>query len=296
VNAEDLCKYESCPRRLAWSREYLPFRISPIGALYRALDAGLIGKAQDDAKSSMLKTAAMPGLDIEGADVYDIAVHLGTLANTIVAYLRGNDSPWKKVEPVRCPFEWESACYESPDGRLRRIVLVDRWTEERKLEEARSWRTIGEICALSREMLINAIVIGQSYGKRRVSHWARTFTHPKNHGIKFKKKTETLSASWKQVWREDWNGTTEDWLYQMQKDECFDDLVFALKVGIPNRQEEFVADMMRIGGEMLLLLQNPPMRRSGCFGFSPCPFLETCYRQEAKTPKDVGYLRYSDID
>ena len=39
MNAQDLCVFEMCPRRYVWSRSYVCFRISPIYALYQALDA-----------------------------------------------------------------------------------------------------------------------------------------------------------------------------------------------------------------------------------------------------------------
>jgi hypothetical protein len=295
ISAADLSIYETCTRRYSWSKTFVPFRVSPIAALYEALHAGLTGNGEADAKNALMKVAGMPGLDVEGASVYDVAVHLSFLAGIVVAYLRGKDGPWQVVKATP---EWESACYESPDGRIRRVVLVDRWTEDRKLEEARSWRTVGEICATGREMLLNAITIGSTSKNRRVGHWSRALTHPRNRGIRFKRKTASPSefaGSWLPVWRENSSVTTEDWLAGMQRDECYEDVVHSLRIGVPARRQEFLEDMARMAKEMAVLPETPPMRRQGCWGFSPCVFAETCHAKEWKSPAEHGWLRYSDL-
>jgi len=297
MNAQDLCIYEACPRRYVWTRTYVSFRISPIAALYQALDAGLRGSGEEDAKNKLISLAGNPGLDIAGPDVYDVAMHLAFLAGIVTAYLRGGDGAWTLVPSVYSPFPWEPAVYESPDGRIRRVVLVDRWSEERKIEEARSWRSIGEICATGREMLLNAVVIGSTHNKRRASHWTRALAHPRNRGIRFKKRTGSVefAGSWETVQRETWKGTTEDWLSAMQVDECFAELIHSMRISVPVRRKEFLADMARMAKEMASLGEDPPMRRAGCFGFTPCVFLETCHNRELVTPSSQGFLKYSDV-
>jgi hypothetical protein len=297
VNAQDLCVFESCPRRYVWTRSYVCFRISPIFALYQALDAGLRGSGEADAKNKLIALAGNPGLDITGPDVYDVAIHLAHLAGIVTAYLRGGDGAWTLVPPSSSPFLWEPAVYECPDGRIRRVVLVDRWGDDRKFEEARSWRSVGEICVTGREMLLNAVVIGSTHNKRRSSHWTRALTHPRNKGIRFKKRTGSaeFAGSWEMIQRESWPGTTEDWLGQMQEDGCFEDLVHSLRIAVPTRRKEFLADMARMEKEMAALPEDPAMRRAGCFGFSPCVFGEVCHSRELVTPTAVGYLKYSDL-
>jgi len=297
MTSNDLCIYELCARRYAWSRAYVSFRVSPIYALYQALDAGLRGNGEVDAKNKLIEIAGNPGLDIAGPDVYDVAIHLAHLAGIVTAYLRGRDESWRLVPAALTPFPWEPAVYESPDGRIRRVVLVDRWGDDRKVEEARSWRSVGEICVTGREMLLNAVVIGSTHNKRRTSHWTRALTHPRNKGIRFKKRTGSaeFAGSWETVQRESWTGTTEDWLGVMQTDDCFQELVHSLRIAVPVRRQEFLADMARMSKEMAGLQEDPPMRRAGCFGFSPCVFQEVCHSRELVTPTQAGYLKYTDV-
>lgn len=287
MNAQDLTDYELCERRMRWTRDYVPFRISLIGALYKGLHAGLTSKdPETSAKNAVMEAAANPGLDVDGRS-YDLAVHLAHLAGIIAVYLRGKDEPWKLVVPVN---GWEPAVYEL-DERIRRVVLVDHWTDDRKLQEARSWRTVGEICALDRPMLLNAISISQSVNGRRVSHWTRAFTHPQNGHIRFQPKhVEKFAGSWEKVWRESSQVKTEEWLATMQQDEAFVDLVHSLKIPVPKRRQEFLADMKRMGERIEGLPEVPPMRRSSCMGFSPCIFREVCHGPERKMPEYVGFL------
>jgi hypothetical protein len=297
MNSQDLQVYELCPRRFVWTSSFVAFRISPLAALYQAIHEGLVGNGEADAKTKLISLASMPGLDINGPDVYDVATHYAFLAGVIVTYLRGRDDAWKLVKPTSKPFPWEPSVYESPDGRIRRIVLVDRWSEDRKVEEARSWRSIGEICVAGREMLLNALVIGSTHNKRRTSHWTRALTHPRNKGIRFKKRSggPEFAGSWEPVARESWTGTTEDWLGAMQTDDCFEEAVHSLRISIPPRRQEFLDDMARMHKEMAGLEEDPPMRRSGCFGFSPCVFSDLCHGRDRETPATRGFLKYSDL-
>ena len=259
-------------------QEATSYRISPLRAVYLALDAGL--KTDKDpertAENELLSLAARPGLDIEGGDVYAVAMSHAKLAGILAAALRSAwQEPWKQIAPTPT---WESACYDAGDGHIRRIALVDRWSGDRKQQEIGGWRTLGEVCALNRTVLVTAITIGTSQDKRRHSAWTRCFRHPRNRTIRFQKRSadEEFSANWEKAWREDAGIKTADWLKMMKEDGCMTDLVHTVQVPVPRGRDAYLKEMERIAGEMAGLPEVPPMRLAGCHGFSPCPFLSVC--------------------
>lgn len=275
-------KFERCSRLYRWSRDYLGGRINPLAAVYAGLDAGLTG---GDPYSAVMELAVNPGLDFGCPDVYSAAVSHARLAELLTIYLRGGDSLW-----IRSGSVWESG----PD--LRRIVLIDRWSEERKMAAIRSWRTLAPICTEDRPMLLNFISIGQTVDGRRVSPWTRAWAHPKNNAIRFKKLDgDSLGPGWAQVWRERWQGDPMRWLSVMQRDKCFDELVHSVRVPVPQRREEYLADLERIEREMVELPADPPMSRDGCYRFSPCVFVPVCHGPTKVTPADCGWIKVEDI-
>src|SRR5271166_3958198 len=145
ISAEQLSTYETCPRRYKWTDEYELLRISPVRALYVALDAGLRAESDPEqvAESMFLGLARKPGLDVAGGNVYAMAMHHAKLAGVLAVALRSAwQEPWHPVDTVTLPdgSGWRGALYRSGDGPPRRIVLVDRWTDDRRLQEIGGWR------------------------------------------------------------------------------------------------------------------------------------------------------------
>lgn len=283
MNSSDLVDFERCPRLLRWGQDHLPLRIKPLHALYRGLEDGLLGKSPKD---SVMAIAANPGLDVEGVETYSIAVHLAFLAEILSSYLLSMGAKWTKSGQI---FEVE--------GEYRRIVLIDRWSEERKFSEIRSWKTMAEVCQRDAPLLLNFLVIGTTSEHRRVSPWTRGWTHPKNQGLRFKKiDGSSLEKGWNQVWRERSGLSTERWLQRLQLDHCFQDLVHTVQVNVPRRRLEFLKDIERIEQEIAALPENPPMRRSSCYQIgSTCQFAEVCNGAYNKTPSECGWVKISDI-
>lgn len=282
VTPDQIEMLERCPRLLKWTCDHLQARVRPLSALYAGVEAGVEGKS---AKDAVMALAASPGLDIDGQETYSAASHLASLAEIISVYLLAGGSPWIRHGQV----------FES-NGDLRRIVLLDRLSDERKMAEIRSWRTIVPICREDRTMLINFIAIGQSSDNRRLGAWSRGWTHPRNFGLKFKKKDgDSLGEGWALQWRERSGVTVDRWLSVMQRDRAFDDIVSSVRVIIPKRREEWLADLTRIEREIAELPDNPPMRRSGCYGLSPCTFREVCHGPAFKTPSEYGWVKVSEI-
>ena len=298
LSSEKLVVLDACPRRYRWTNDYGALRISPLRALYSALDAGLTTDKDPEkaAEGQILATAAAPGLDITGGDVYAIAMHYAKLAGVLAVALRSaSDGPWQKVEPLPLPDGslWQSATYSDGSPHPRRIALVDRWSDDRKQVEMFGWRTLGETVALNRPVLLTAISIGATHEGRRHSAWARCYRHPRNRTFRLQRKTsdEDFSKTWAKEWREDSTIPTPEWLTQMRRDGCMESLVHTELVRVPLRRDDYLAELSRLAGEMDLLEATPAMRLSGCFGFSPCPFIGVCHGQKKPQPELYGFRR-----
>lgn len=307
LSAEKLSIWELCPRRAMWTTRYGMPRISLMGGLYRAVDAGLRTDREPEtaAENEFMTLASNPGLDISGRDVYACAMHYSKLAGIVSLALRSiSKDPWKIVDDVEVGNQaqgrhtWRSACYEV-DGAIRRIVLVDRWSDDRKAQERVSWRTIGEACALKTPILMTAVTIGSSHDKRRISPWTRCYQHPKSRQYRFKRTTshEDFGATWKPIWREDAGFATAEWLTRMGKDGCMADLVSTEQVGVPKRRDAYVREMQRHALDMERwgerLGEHPPMRLAGCYGFTPCIFGGVCHGDGVPLPEAHGFKQIS---
>lgn len=306
ISAERLAVSELCMRRLVWTNRYAT-RVSLMGALYRALDAGL--KAENNpeqaASNELLGIASNPGLDIYGNDIYAIATHTAWLAGILATSLRNAfAAPWRDFpdtdigNPTLGQHRWRSGLYDAGDGIPRRLVLVDRWSDDRKASEQRGWRTISEAVAFRRPIAITAIEIGASRDKRRVSPWTRCYRHPRNDVFRFRRlnSEEDFSRAWKKAWREDSGIPTADWLAKMQKDGCLD-AVQTIHVPPPARPNDFLARMCEIADDIKRWEErdgeHPPMRLAGCMDVmhGPCPFLAVCHGNRVPEPAQCGIRR-----
>jgi hypothetical protein len=296
LSAEKLSAYELCPRRYVWQGNYAALRISPLKALYIALDAGLTTDKDPEktAENQLLALAANPGLDVTGGDVYAICYHFAKLAGILSVALRSaSDEPWKRVDLITLPdgSAWQSACYDDGTAYPRRISLVDSWSDDRKQVEMFGWRTLGESVFLNRPIMLTAISIGSTHDKRRHSAWTRCYRHPRNRTFRLQRKTsdEDFSKTWAKEWREDTTIATAEWLTQMKRDGCMESLVHTELVPVPKRRVDYLDELYRLAGEMDLLEATPAMRLSGCFGFSPCPFISVCHGAKEPKPELYGF-------
>jgi len=292
ISADQLVSFETCPRRYHWTPKYENLRVPLLRALYVALHAGLLAETDPEraATDKYLSLAASPGLDIEGHDVYAIAMHHAKLAGIVATALRSTTTaPWTLFPATDT---WESACYDMGDGKPRRIVLVDRWSDSRKQEEIYSWRTMGEVCGLDQEIFVTAVTIGPSKDKRRHSAWTRGYRHPQNSTLRFKLNNgKQFSSDWLSQWREDAGVPTGDWLGKMTDDGCMVDMVHTMSVPVPTRKDQYIAEMDRLSGEIVAKREKPPMRLAGCFGFNPCPFVRVCHGSLPHEPFRYGFKK-----
>lgn len=304
VDAEKLSAYDGCPRRSVWQERYQLPRISVVGALYRALDAGLKASEHPDraAENQFMSLAARPGLAVVGRDVYSLAVHHAKLAAIVTLALRSAfRGPWSvfpaqdEVKVAQEEISWRSGLYDAGNGIPRRIVLVDRWSDERRATELRSWRTLGETSILQRPILVTAVTIGASKDGRRHSAWTKCYRHPRNKVFRFKRKNghEDFGANWNIEWRENSGIPVEDWLTQMRKDDAIAEHVQTEEAPQHPRSAAFRMEIGRMVHEMKRWKErsdSPPMRLSGCYAFTPCPFLDVCYGIRGATPDVYGFV------
>lgn len=287
MNSERLAGHELCPRKQTWSERYVGFRVSLMYALYRALDAGLTSELDPEkaASNEFLALAAKPGLDIEGPDVYAIAMHHSKLAGIVSVALRSGGAAWKRIQPTA---SWQSACYDAGDGQPRRVVLADHWGASRQAVEATSWRTIGELVSLERPILLTAVEIGTTRQRKRISPWTRAYRHPRNKVCRFRKRDgeESFGGDWEPVWREDCELKTKDWLDLMAKDGCLD-AIKTSRIAVPQRPERYLAEMKRLSGE----LGSEAMRLAGCNDrmSGACPFQAVCHGAKDSDPLRYGF-------
>lgn len=293
LTTEDFVAHDTCPRLRTWGEAFDFPRVNLSDAMHHSLRAGLLAGDPVYAKSEFINLASKPGLDISG-NVYEVAVHHSALMEAVCSYLLGADGPWHPCGVVSSDgYDFDPQSYLLPDGRIRRVVLCSSWSALREHEERQSWRTVADICATGRPMLVNVIVIGQSRNGFRPSPWTQAYIHPENAVHRVKKKEGKFTENWKRVYRENTDHRPEAWLSLMQQDGAFDDLVYSMSVEIPERRGEFLGDMSRMAREIKDRKETP--RRSGCFRFSPCGFSRLCNHTQLVTPITAGWERKPEM-
>ena len=236
MNSESVYLHDLCPRLATWSAAFDLPRVPLARAMSDSLRAGLIAGSGSKSRETLLEIAARPGLDIQGRNVYDIAVHHASLMEVVTDYLTA-EGPW---EPAGMVNGLELESFLMPDGRLRRVVLCSTWNALRQEEERVSWRTVADVCVTGRPMLVNFIVISQSRFGFRPSPWTQGFIHPENHLLRVKRivteKTglnPKFTENWKKVYREQTDHHSDKWLKIMQDDQAFEDLVQYYTAEVP---------------------------------------------------------------
>ena len=272
--------------------------------MYRVLAA----KAAPDGVSwgqmageTVLEFATTPGLDVEGQYVYASAMNHACLADLLVSTVRKpQDLPWLVPENLK---GWTSSCMMSPTGdKLRRVVIVSGWSEERHISECRSWYTLGEMAFYDLPMQLVVLVVGQQRNGRRHSHWTKALKHTIGHThIRFRRRVGNTSGgfkdSWTEIWREDHEEISRElWLNAMLKDDVMRDLCFHVEMPpLPKYQRQYFQDLAARRMEVILgLKEKPPLQLSTCDWPIPCPFLKVCHSIPEKEPSvSQGFVEIS---
>ena len=285
MTTEDFVEHDRCPRFHAYNSRYSPFRVSFHFALNDALNVALAAHDPILASERVLALAASPGIDFKSANLYSAVVHHSRLAELLATYCLSIDSsPHPPIDMKWGEFTPQSSLL--PDGRLRRIVLTDRWTSEREQMERFSWRTVADTTITNRPMVITAILIGSLRDGYRPSPWTQGFLHPHNSLLRISKREGEFSESWKKVYREQSGMSAFEWLKIMQDDKAFDDVVFSVTENPPKDREQILHEMAQMVREMTAPV--PRQTRSACYRFSPCPFLPAC--TTSRPPAAAGWV------
>lgn len=287
ITTEYISNFDACNRLAIYAKFDTP-RISLATVLNEALRIGLLSGNPVAAKTHLMQRAANPGLAIYGSNVYSSAVHHSALIELIVTYLLAGEGAWKSAPAVEVgPHQYQPLSYLLPDHRLRRIILCSQWNEQRRLEEVNSWRTLGDIIATNRPMLINAIVIGAAASGFRPSVWSRAYEHPVHRGLRVRSiaKEDGFNNNWRKVYRESSAKSCQDWLTIMQNDNAFADTVFSTVVDTPHISAQ--ADFPRLLDGVAS--GRDEMRRSHCFRQSTCPYVYCCHHDVPVTPAEAGW-------
>jgi hypothetical protein len=288
LTSELLYEHDVCQRACTWNRMYAPFRCSLNKAMNTAIWNALAENDPNRASETIMSLAVKPGIDIEGSKVYDGVIHTSRLCEVLSTYLLSVEK-CSLAGPVTCEWgQYEFKSFLMPDGRLRRVVLCDRWSPEREQLERFSWRTAADCCISNRPMLLNILVIGSQRGGLRSSPWVRGFQHPKTGEVRVQKREGKFVDSWREVYRENTTLKALDWLRIMQGDGAFEGRVFSVTQE-PVNQKEVLAQVAAMAKEMGSMRQT----RSSCYRFRPCPFLPAC--SQAKSPAQLGWVEKDSL-
>lgn len=292
ISTEDIALFDSCKRLQLYSA-FEPPRIPIAVALNESLRIGLIAGDPSTAANHFMERGANPGLAISCADVYSAVRHHSSLIELITAYLLASGGAWKPSLAVSLGnHRFKPLSFVMDDGRLRRVVLCSRWDDLRRREEEISWRSMADVLATSRPLLVNAISIGSAAKGFRPSVWTRAYSHPVSKDLRIKsiaKGGENFNDNWRRVYRESSSRSPAEWLKLMQADRAFDDVVASTVVDVPKDAESTLAGMMKIM-DLIATGGSDEMTRSACYRMIPCIFSGLCY-QNLMSPQSAGWKK-----
>jgi hypothetical protein len=296
TSAELLEGADRCARIPYLSRSWQRNTMSPMGALYRSIEAGLESSDPDPgqcAGDTLMGLAVDRGLETPQSDLFGLAQHLAAIADLVTWILRP-EGPWERPENVKVGSAvWESSAFLNGSGtRLRRILLVDHWNEARELAESHSWRAFGECAAYGMPMDQTVIVLGANRSGRRHGAFSKAWQHPVSKQIRFRKRDGSgFDGNWSPIYREDWEGSREGWLDAMTGDGVLEDSVLTTVVEIPVE----VAQVRLIAQAKLAAIREtatlPYPSLSQCDSpLGPCQFREACWTFQPPS-EQLGFVR-----
>jgi len=297
---ELLTAFDRDPRAAYWSQFWQRQKLLPNDVLRRAVTAGLLSSEDDpgqEAGDAVMTLSAERGLDTKQFEVYNQALHLASLSDLIVTVIRAQEPVWgRPVDQTVQSLPWVSNCFLERSGvRLRRVVIVDRWTQDRKESESHSYFSLGEIAAYQMPMTMTVIVVGQNRDGKHHSPWSKGYLHPKSRSLRIRKRTGEFKENWIQVWREEQDQLSRDlWIETMQEDGVFSDVMFEVDVPLPCA--EVVSKIGRLIEKRLTRLQEmtevPEPSISQCDWPVPCQFRLACWSFTEPSEKN-GFVRIS---
>jgi hypothetical protein len=209
--------------------------------LREAIRAGVTEDQREDfgevAGETIMDLAVDPGMELPPTrpHLHTSVIHHAALSDVLTTALRKPGAPaWGLPPPaVVNGLPWASSAFLDPSGtKLRRVVLVTSWNDDRHYSDIQSWYGMGEVVAYGLPMQMAVLVLGSHRDGRRSGPWTKGFLHPQNHKLRFRKRakvtSEVFSDKWEQVWREDRGEiSTREWLGAMLEDDVLRDVCFS---------------------------------------------------------------------
>ena len=302
TSADRLEMFDRCARAPFLARTWERRIMHPTAVLYRAIEDGLTYTGDEDcgthAGDSVMTLAVNRGLDTPQSDLFGLANHLAALADFITWLLRPSGAPWSRPADVKVGQEpWESSVFLNEAGtRLKRVVLVDHWSDERELSEAHSWRSTGECAAYGMPMDQTILLIGSNRSGRRHGPFSKAWAHPVSKKIRMRKRDgKGFDGAWIPTFREDWDGSREGWLDAMTEDGVLEDAVFHVEVPIHDESKKIVRLAEKRLVEIKATERVPDPQPSQCDNpLSPCQFRSACWSFQPPSIQS-GFIRKCDI-
>jgi hypothetical protein len=285
TTAEILALHDRCPRAAFYGKKWEASRIHPNEVLRQAVEAGLLTDEEDPgqlAGDTVMTLATERELAVEGSQ-YSCAMHHAALSDVITTVLRAGMPKLGRPEDRECQSPpWTSSAFLDASGlRLRRVLMVDRWSSEREAAESHSWRSLGEMSIFGMPMTLTVVVIGQRRDGKHHSPWSKGFLHPANRNLRIKKRDgETFGKNWTQCWREEQAWISRDkWIDAMREDRVLHEAVFDVELDLPDA--DMMAKVRRLAQsklrEIRLARELPDPNISVCHYPVPCQFVDCCW-------------------
>jgi len=289
-----LSAYEHCNRDGFWSRDWEKGKPDEHQFMQRCIHAGLSTSEKnygEYAGEEAIALGAEPGLRTESLNVYDEVIHIAHICDLIVTALRKpNDKPWESAKEI--PLDngtiWKSSAYLDPSGtKLRRVCLVTNWSDDRHYSEARSWYSLGEVCAYGLPMQQVVCVLGARRDGKRHGYWSKGVLHPANKKLRFRKRNDVgtnFKESWNTIFREDRDEIeSETWLQAMLDDGVLQDSLFSVDIQVPDppARKMIVDTAARRLEEIYSLKKTPAQQLSTCHWPVRCVFHSPCHKGDS---------------
>lgn len=285
-----LTQTEICERAGYWALDWERAKIAFQELLEAGVKAGLTSTRADygeEAGEAVIALASERELFTKELNVYDLCIHNASLADILSHAIRtAQERPWGFPEPASLPngVEWQGSSFLSPDGsKLRRVVLVSHWDQDRHYSFCRSWETIGNIAVYGLPMQLAICILGQARQGKRYGYFSRGHRHPVNRGLRFRKRTDSTSkfkSSWEQIFREDYDQiSTHDWLSAMHADGVLADSCFSVTVDVPEEKtRKHILDLASSKLDKLLSMKTVPDEQfTSCSWPVRCPYISPCH-------------------
>ena len=295
---DDRCR-RSAHFSLIWDKP----KLRPLDILRISVDDALVCDDEDPgdyAGARVMELCSMRQIETKELNLYDMGCHTAALADILTTVLRGPTVRLERPADEKLgEHVWVSSCFLEPSGvRLRRLIILDRISEEILTGIKRSWDVIGEACAYKMPVTAQIVIVGQQRDGRRLAPWSKGWLHQVgNQNLRFRKQDGSglTGSGWKPVFREQVDYLSRDyWIDRMKGDGVLQDLMLEIEIPVP--LAEIVKMVTGLAKKKLDRIysteKTPEPEISQCYGNVPCPFTSACWQFQEPSER-LGFIRIS---